>query len=221
MATRTFLAAFQLFVFCASVILCGTIACAHPFHLCVGQMKWNTESKVWEVSLRLHPQDLELAMTNEMFAGDVTKKVSTEDSEFPAQVTEYLGRHFFLRKTPKAMNEVELDAILRAELKTELSLQSQPKKGGSAENESSGKPKPERSAVQWVGMEQEKGWLWLHIEVSPPTFEPSREKLWLVHRLLLESVGRQENTISVDPTDSKKFSLQFQQGASFREFKPK
>jgi len=43
-------------------LMSPTNVSAHPFHVCVGQMTWNAEAKHWEVSLRLHPQDLERSM---------------------------------------------------------------------------------------------------------------------------------------------------------------
>ena len=187
-------------------------AYAHPFHLCVGQMQWNGASKVWEVSLRLHPQDLENAMSATNDATPSTKRVSIDDSDFAELAMGYINKEFFLRKTPKAMDSKELEAILRSESKpvedsADVSVQKLDK-----QNEV-------RSTARWVGMEQERGWLWLHFEMPEPSHDERVEKLWLVHRVLLEHVEKQENTIAVLPVGSPKFSLQFQAGNNFREFR--
>jgi hypothetical protein len=181
---------------------------AHPFHLCVGQMKWNSETQVWEVSLRLHPQDLEAAMTAERATQGATDKASIEDPNFSQDVTRYLQRYFYLRRTPLAMNSQELAAILKSEVTNS---------GPDKLNESTD-TKSERSSLAWVGMEQERGWLWLHFELKQPVVAPEQQKLWLVHRLLLDTVERQENTLAIESEPSKKFSLQFQLGTEFKEF---
>jgi len=167
-------------------------------------MKWNAESKVWEVSLRLHPQDLETAISKDRFIDQPGKKISIDDEDFPEIAMEYLKRHFFLRSSPLAMNKEEFKAILRSQ---------------SARKAGEESPK-EQSTLKWVGKEAERGWLWIHLELTQPTIVPERQKLWFVHRLLIDSVERQENTIAIDPTASKKFSLQFRTGEEFQEMKP-
>jgi len=167
-------------------------------------MKWNAESKVWEVSLRLHPQDLETAISKERFVNQPGKKISIDDEDFPEVAMEYLNRHFFLRISPLALNQEEFKAILRSQ---------------SARKAGEESPR-EQSTLKWVGKEAERGWLWIHLELNQPTIEPERQKIWFVHRLLIDSVERQENTIAIDPTASKKFSLQFRIGEEFQEMKP-
>lgn len=173
---------------------------AHPFHLCVGQMKWNSQSNSWEVSLRLHPQDLEKALSAERSKDKPNERVSVDDDGFSDLATKYLGSRFFVRRTPHAMNAEEFSAILQSETK----------------------PDPELvSSIQWVGMEQERGWLWIHLELTQPSVQPEQHKLWFVHRILLDAVERQENTIAIDPTRTEKYSLQFRSGLEFQEMKPK
>ena len=188
----------------AILIPFSSLVHAHPFHLCVGQMKWNVESKVWEVSLRLHPQDLELAISKERFRDQPGKKISIDDEDFQEAAIEYLNRHFFLRSSPLAMNKEEFKAILHSQTK---------------EKEREDSP-VDQSTLKWVGKESEKGWLWIHFELTQPTVDLERQKIWFVHRLLVQSVERQENTIAIDPTVSKKFSLQFRLGEEFQELKP-
>ena len=198
---------FRLLITLLVVTVCipfSSLVHAHPFHLCVGQMKWNAESKLWEVSLRLHPQDLETAISKERYVDQPGKKISVDDEDFPDIALEYLNRHFFLRSSPIAMNKNEFKAILRSH---------------SARKAGEDLPK-EQSSLKWVGKEAERGWLWIHLELTPPSIESERQKLWFVHRLLIDSVERQENTILIDPTSTKKFSLQFRSGEEFQEMKP-
>lgn len=173
---------------------------AHPFHLCVGQMKWNLQSNSWEVSLRLHPQDLERALSAERSQEKPNERVSVDDDGFSDLATKYLGTRFFVRRTPHAVNAEEFKAILQSETKTAPELV---------------------SSIKWVGMEQERGWLWIHLELTQPSVQPELHKLWFVHRILLDTVERQENTIAIDPTRTEKYSLQFRSGLEFQEMKPK
>lgn len=66
-----------------------------------------------------------------------------------------------------------------------------------------------------------RGWLWIHLELSQPSVQPELHKLWFVHRILLDTVERQENTLAIDPTRMEKYSLQFRSGLEFQEMKPK
>jgi len=180
-------------------LLFASTLCAHPFHLCVGQMKWNSQSNSWEVSLRLHPQDLEKALSEARSTEKPNERVSVDDDGFSDLATKYLGSRFFVRRTPQAMNAEEFRAILQSETK----------------------PEPELvSSIKWVGMEQERGWLWIHLELTQPSVQPEQHKLWFVHRVLLDTVERQENTIAIDPTRTEKYSLQFRSGLEFQEMKP-
>jgi hypothetical protein len=188
-------------------------AYAHPFHLCVGQMKWNAAQKHWEVSIRLHPQDLEAAMSSALQDAS-GRRVSTDDKDFPDLALGYLSRNLYLRRTPKAMLRKELEAIVK------LSLDNPTAKGltpGNSNDHVSQSLTEERSRWTWVGTERERGWLWIHLELNPPQFDPAKEKLWMVNRLLMDHVERQENTMSVDPVSQPKYSLQFKKGEEVLE----
>ena len=190
-----------LFAFVGLCMLFGSQAIAHPFHLCVGQMKWNAQSKVWEVSLRLHPQDLEGAINKEQLQNGSKAKVGIDDDCFADLATQYLSSHFFLRRTPLAMNKEEFTAIVGSHSKSREGADS------------------DTSKLKWIGNEQERGWLWIHLELTPPTVDAERQKLWFVHSLLIANVDRQENTMAIDPVASEKFSLQFRKGLEFQEMK--
>ena len=192
--------AFRLLSFIGVCLLLGLQADAHPFHLCVGQMKWNAQSKVWEVSLRLHPQDLEAAINREQVQNGSKAKVGIDDDGFSAVATQYLSSHFFLRRTPQAMNKEEFNVIVGSESESRAS-------------------DSDSSKLKWIGTEQERGWLWIHLELTPPTVDAERQKLWFVHSLLIANVERQENTIAIDPVASEKFSLEFRKGLEFQEMK--
>jgi len=176
-------------------------------------MKWNADSKVWEVSIRLHPQDLEKALTTDLYSARPDKRLSIDDANFPEVATKYLSSHFCLRRSASAMKREEFKAISeQTKLKSWTKLETE----STTEDEA----KQDRSSLKWIGMEQERGWLWIHLELTAPSIDPERQKLWFVNRILLDSVERQENTVAVDPVSTKKFALQFRSGDEFREMKP-
>jgi hypothetical protein len=187
----------------------SAVAYVHPFHLCVGQMTWNSQTERWEVSLRLHPQDLELAMTREVALANpsIGQKFSVEDQDFPVNATLYINQHLFLRRTTLATTLTELTANLQTEA-------SEVTNSGAADKS---QPDTNRSQLKWIGMEQEKGWLWIHMEMESPVYNIEKEKLWMVNELLLDHVPRQENTMSVDPIHQSKFSMQFKKDQRIRE----
>jgi len=119
-------------------------------------MKWNQKAGAWEVSLRLHPQDLEAAMTSDLFRNDPSKKVSAEDRNFPELAQKYLSQCFFIRRTAFAMSLEETTAALNDE------------RSSDSTSNQAGEIPADRSTLKWVGTEQEKGWLWIHFEMKPP-----------------------------------------------------
>ncbi len=76
-------------------IFCGAMAAspafAHPFHLCSGEMEFNTKTGRWEVAIKLHPSDLETAIRKK--AG---KKVDVTIKEGSPELLDYLTKHFAL-----------------------------------------------------------------------------------------------------------------------------
>jgi hypothetical protein len=175
-------------------------AVAHPYHICVGQMAWNSQSKVWEVSLRLHPQDLERAMKHWRLAGvtrplsdnqlaELQKGCSAEDPEFEKTISEFLQGEFFFLALPK--DSKSSDAKARMESK---------------------EANPFVSSMQWIGKETEKGWLWLHFELTPPKLDRENPELWIVNKILIDVVDKQENSLAVQWSPMEKVSYQFKKG---------
>lgn len=76
-------------------ILVGAMAAspafAHPFHLCSGEMEFNTKTGRWEVAIKLHPSDLETAIRKK-----AKKKVDVTIKEGSPELLEYLTKHFAL-----------------------------------------------------------------------------------------------------------------------------
>ena len=144
-------------------------------------------------------------MTSDLFRNDPSKKVSAEDRNFPELAQKYLSHCFFIRRTSSAMSLEETMAVLTEE------------RSSDSTSNQAGEIPADRSTLKWVGTEQEKGWLWIHCEMTPPETKEGDHKLWLVHRVLLEHVVRQENTVSIDPAVSPKFALQFKKGEDVRE----
>ena len=165
----------------------------HPFHVCIGQMQWNPSNGRWEVSLRMHPRDLELALS------DLNRKnISREDPQFPKFAVEYLSNQFFLMRSPDSQDlKVIAERISQADPNRKLD---------------------QRSSLEWVGMENERGWLWIHLEMTPPQADPAPGPLYLVHRIFLDRIEAQENSVAILHTRSNRSSLQFKRGQIVKPF---
>ena len=177
----------------------ASVVSAHPFHICVGQMRWNEEDKYWELSLRLHPQDLEQSMQrwrlsqsrDELEKGRPIEALlagcRVEDPDFESHAIEFLNQNFFLyhQEADKKLSQSEGSP-------------------GISSNESISKSK-----LVWVGKEYEKAWVWLHMELHPPIQPASESRLYLCHKVLLSEIPEQENSVLVEQSGLQRFSLQF------------
>lgn len=163
---------------------------AHPFHVCVGQMQWNAESRLWEVSLRVHPQDLERAVSESR-----GKPTGVEDPDFSEHVLPFLSQQFAIVHAPKSMAIGDVIAALD--------------RGDSLA----------RSELRWVGMEQERGFMWMHVEMIPSDQQLSGNQDWLVHRIFLDTIDRQENSVRI-LNGAHRYSLQFRRGQEAQAMKP-
>lgn len=177
----------------------------HPFHVCVGQMRWNPESSKWEVSLRMHPRDLELTLA------DLHKKnISREDQDFSTHAIEFLENQFFLFRSADTQDLKVLQKRI-SDLAPTKSL------------EQKNDPLERRSRLEWVGMESERGWLWIHLELIPPQDTAKQEQqapLYLVHRIFLDRIDAQENSVAILQTQSDRRALQFKKGQAVMPFGP-
>ncbi len=170
----------------------GTQA-AHPFHVCVAQMEWNEENRLWEVSIRLHPQDLERVLSQSR-----GKPTSMEDPDFSKHVIPFLSKQFAIVDAPRSQTLADVIAAMDSE------------------------ESPSRSELRWVGMESERGWLWIHMEMIPLkddaiTATPENGS-WLVHRIFLDTIDRQENSVRII-RGADRYSLQFQRGKEAQAMK--
>lgn len=171
---------------------------AHPFHICVGQMRWNDEEKYWELSLRLHPQDLEQSLQRWLLGQSrdgvqngrpieaLLAGCRVEDPDFETHAVDFLNQHFFLyhqEATKKSSS---------SQGSSEVFIETNPK-----------------SKLVWVGKEYEKAWVWLHMELHPPQQLASGSRLYLCHKVLLGEIPEQENSILVEQQGRQRFSLQF------------
>jgi hypothetical protein len=199
------------------------VTAAHPFHVCIGQMQWNPAESHWEVSLRLHPQDLERAMS--AAAG---KPISMEDEDFSETALAYLNQQFFICRRPDGSDLKGLVEALDAGASGKQVAESVPIAAqGTARTNLGASDRPiagaiaddERSTLKWVGMENERGWLWVYLELVPPTLE-SGTQAWLVHRVLLDTVERQENSVSILIERSNRYALQFKKGTPGQAMRP-
>lgn len=194
----------------------------HPFHVCIGQMEWNDTDR-WEVALRVHPQDLEKELSKV-----VGKSISIEDQQFPQLVTNFLNDQFFVLRLPVDLVQQEVDQRISEISKGALREAGTSATDKTATEETSdviSREDPTRSRLKWIGMESERGWIWIYLEMYPPRLEATdRLRDWLVHQLFLETVERQENSVVIYPqprtTSSRKYSLQFKKGQPSAMMRP-
>ncbi|MFO0922017.1 MAG: DUF6702 family protein [Pirellulales bacterium] len=166
---------------CSIAFVGKAMASSHPFHLCVGEMEWNEVDKKWEIALRLHGSDLQTAVSR------LAKKrveVDADKKEIP-EVTQYLKSHFLLVNRELKSEELE----------REWELGKGPKELSEAQ----------QSQLEWVGMENDRGWLWVYLELKPPT---DGKNFFLVHRLLMNDVEDQTNTLLIRRGEQRQ-SLKF------------
>ncbi len=173
-------------------------------------MRWNEEEKYWELSLRLHPQDLEQSMQrwrlsqsrDEMQKGRPVEALlagcRVEDPDFETHAIEFLNQHFFLyyQEADKKLGHSQ---------------------GSSEASLSEAHPK---SKLVWVGKEYEKAWVWLHMELHPPRQPASDSRLYLCHKVLLGEIPEQENSVLVEQHGRQRFSLQFKDNELTKPFEP-
>ena len=182
---------------------------SHPFHVCIGQMRHNAESGTWEVSLRMHPRDLELALS------DLHKEsVARESENFSKVAVDFLENQFFLVSLSETLSAKEIAEQISG-LEPMRSLER--KSNSSSDTDGNRRlPRESRSTLQWVGMESERGWLWIHMELVPPVSAPSDGKLYLVHRIFLDRIEMQENSVAILHAPGSRGSLQFKKGESIK-----
>lgn len=182
---------------------------SHPFHVCIGQMRHNAQSGTWEVSLRMHPRDLELALS------ELHKEsIARESENFSKVAVDFLQNQFFLIYLSDALSTKEI-----AEQISGLEPMRSLERKSNSSSDTDGKRKlarESRSTLQWVGMESERGWLWIHMELVPPESAPSDGKLYLVHRIFLDRIEMQENSVAILHAPGSRGSLQFKKGESIK-----
>lgn len=185
---------------------CGN---GHPYHTSSAELDWNAESKRWEVALRIHAGDLELALTRQ--AG---KKVDIESEKAQSLIIDYLAarlqflpqsaaeklkeNHQLFISKPLASSTSDKPVVAASTLdasnagvstlNTESNAASQ---AGLPASKSNAKPEPK---VHWVGSELEGTWMWLYFEISPTE---SAEETVLLSQLLTEVNEDQINILSV------------------------
>jgi len=178
---------------------------SHPFHVCIGQMRHNVQSGTWEVSLRMHPRDLELALS------DLNKESVTRESEnFPTAAVDFLENQFFLVSLSETLSTKEI-----AEQVSGLAPMRSLERKSTPRSDTEGNPSlpmGNRSTLQWVGMESERGWLWIHLELTPPVARGAESKMYLAHRIFLDRIELQENTVAILHAPGSRSSLQFKKG---------
>lgn len=157
----------------------------------------------------MHPRDLELALS------ELHKEsVARESENFSKVAVDFLQNQFFLIHLSDALSTKEIAEQISG-LEPMRSLER--KSNSSSDTDGKRKlPRESRSTLQWVGMESERGWLWIHMELVPPESAPSDRKLYLVHRIFLDRIEMQENSVAILHAPGSRGSLQFKKGESIK-----
>lgn len=71
----------------------------HPFHVSVAEAQWNSDRSRLKVALRLHPRDLDAALSETHGRRIILEKESAESSE--KLLTAYLSNSLFLSASPE------------------------------------------------------------------------------------------------------------------------
>lgn len=160
----------QLLVLLMLLGVTSVARAAHPFHVCIGEMDWNADEKLWEVAIRIHPIDLMSAIKKNH---GVEVHLEEGDEE---HIAKYLESRLYLvaagEETP-----TEFDQLA----------------------------KERRSSFRFIGMEQDKAWMWIYAEMHPPE---ESDQLELVNSILIGDVLNQENTMQLR-FGKNRMSLQF------------
>mgnify|MGYP003349561288 FL=1 len=128
---------------------------------------------------------------------------------------DYLANQFFLLREPEGTaNSTIID---RVEKLPELRSAEQTISSPQPNSLQDAVPVQQRSELQWVGLEHERGWLWIHLELIPPKDEPGTV-LYLVHRIFLNQIDRQENSVQILFSRTQRSSLQFKRQSPVRLF---
>ncbi len=179
----------------------------HPYHTSSAELDWNAESKRWEVALRIHAGDLELALTRQ--AG---KKVDIESEQSQRLIVDYLAARLqFLPQS--AAEKLKENHQLFSSKPLESSASDKPASDKPAaatsssvastlipeSNTASGLPASKSNSktepkVHWVGSELEGTWMWLYFEINATE---SSEETVLLSQLLTEVNEDQINILSV------------------------
>lgn len=158
-------------VCCASWLMAVQPAAAHPFHISLAEMEWNPQAKHFEVSLKVHGLDIENALSR-MTKRRVRLEVVEEADKLLA---EYLTTHLYLHHLSADAASAARDGSLAVDAQKGLAEAT----GQAAETQAYVLPREalernedwatRRSTLKVVGREQEKSWLWIYVELKPPS----------------------------------------------------
>ncbi len=161
--------------------ICATLASslfAHPFHTSVAEVDWNKETGRWEISLRVHAGDMELALTKQH-----GRKINIESAEAEKLVQAYLATRF------QFLPQAEAEKLKAAASSVIVKTEAETKEAAKADEQ-----------FRWLGQEFEGNWMWLYFELAPTE---SKEQTVLFSQLLTEINDDQINIVSVRHTGKR------------------
>lgn len=170
------------------VLTSATALAMHPFHTSVAELDWNSQTARWEISLRIHAGDLELALQREF--GD---KLPIESPACESRIQSYLASRFLLTSQAHA-EKLAIDPHFKPA----------PVDGPFPPADRAKSATEDCGTIHWVGSELEGNWLWIYFEMTPPE---TQQPLGLVSQLLMEVNQDQINILSLRK-DGKRITRQ-------------
>lgn len=163
---------------------------AHAFHITVSEAEMNHKTGSLEISMRVHPGDLEVAL------GRMTgRRIRLEkEPNIDALITDYLRRSVKLQGAAKQAVDKAVKKRMASSQKDAVITKTQTDKSKKAGEADKATPK-----IRWVGKEISVKWAWLYFEI------PSAGKLdgaTLTNKVFHEILADQENTMLL--TDGKR-----------------
>lgn len=162
----------------ATVVLAGLLGqtllakspTPHPFHISIAEAEFNPQSERFEVSLKVHANDLEQSLR--LMTGE---KLDVEKDDIGEAVENFIDRFFYLlpAKVAKQIEERSLDAAGDANADEAQEFA--------------------RSKCKFAGKELDTTWIWLYFELELPETDAP---LAVVDAIFLDRIEKQINTLT-------------------------
>ena len=94
------------------ISLLGAFVLLHPFHVSISEAEWNSESKRFEISMRLDPRDLTLALAK--LSGEKVDLENGPENVLKEHLVAYLSKKFKVEERPVESNSTTSEGSTQA-----------------------------------------------------------------------------------------------------------